>query len=223
VKSVQAIREFVRAGGTVWADGLVAWKDEQGTTRQFPPGPLSDVFGFTSEDIQAAGEPFALAGEGDTAGELWRCLIPEGTTKTLLSGVDGRPVAVEHQFGKGRALYYASAVTLSYLHREDARAGQWIVAPALDAVRDLPVRLAEGPSSVSFRAMQMPGRAAAVLNNWGAAGRAIVQFPAETRSVIEILSGANIPLRRAEGVAEAEIEMRHGGSAVLLASFGQSA
>jgi hypothetical protein len=35
------------------------------------------------------------------------------------------------------------------------------------------------------------------LNNWGAAGRATVQFPASTQSVVDIVSGARIPLRRA--------------------------
>jgi hypothetical protein len=35
------------------------------------------------------------------------------------------------------------------------------------------------------------------LNNWGSAGRATVQFPASTQSVVDIVSGARIPLRRA--------------------------
>jgi beta-galactosidase len=100
-KSVAATREFVRQGGVVWADGLVAWKDEQGTTKQLPPGPLSDVFGFMLEDIQAQWDPFPLATNEDKAGELWRCLIPMDTAGTLLKGMDGRPVAVQHAFGKG--------------------------------------------------------------------------------------------------------------------------
>jgi beta-galactosidase len=215
-KSVAAIREFVRAGGTLWADGLVAWKDEQGTTRQFPPGPLSDVFGFTVEDIQAVWEPFAMGDKGDMAGELWRCLIPAGSAKALLTGPDGRSTAVELAFGKGRALYYGSAVTLSYLHREDPRVGEWIAGPALEASRDLPVRLADGPGLVSFRAMQAEGRSAAVLNNWGAASRATVQFPAGTQSAVEILSGVSIPLRRAGAAVEATVELKEAGSAVLL-------
>jgi beta-galactosidase len=215
-KSVAAIREFVRAGGTLWADGLVAWKDEQGATRQFPPGPLSDVFGFTVEDIQAVWEPFALAGQGDAAGELWRCLIPAGSARALLTGPGGRPTAVEHAFGKGRALYYGSAVTLGYLHRGEPRVGRWIAAPALEASRDLPIRLTEGSGLVSFRAMQAQGRSSAVLNNWGAAARVTVQFPAATQSVVEILSGAVVPLRRAGAVVEAAIELQEAGSAVLL-------
>ena len=216
-KSVAAIREFVSGGGTVWADGLVAWKDEQGVTRQFPPGPLSDVFGFTLEDIQAVAEPFALSGTGDRAGELWRCLIPASSAKTLLKGADGRPTALEHSFGKGRALYYGTAVTLSYLHRADQRAGDWIAAPALAASHDLPIRLTEGPPLLSFRALRTPDQSAAVLNNWGAAGRATVRFPASTRSVLDILSGAHIPLRRTGAGPEAGIELKEGESAVLLA------
>lgn len=62
-----------------------------------------------------------MGDKGDSAGELWRCLIPAGSAKALLTGPDGRPTAVEHAFGKGRALYYGSAVALGYLHREDPR------------------------------------------------------------------------------------------------------
>ena len=219
-KSAAAIREFVRGGGTVWADGLVAWKDEQGVTRQFPPGPLSDVFGFTLEDINAVWEPFALAGGGDRAGDLWRCLIPAGTGKTLLEGPDGRPYGVEHAFGKGRALYYGTALTLGYLQRSGEQAREWIAAPALAAARDLPVRLAEGPGLVSFRALEGPAGWAAALNNWGAAGRATVQFPAATQAVVDIVSGAPATLRQTGAGKGAVIELRQGQSAVLLASKG---
>jgi hypothetical protein len=215
-KSAAAIREFVRAGGTLWADGLAAWKDEQGTTRQFPPGPLSDVFGFTVEDIQAVGEPFAMGGDGDRAGELWRCLIPAGAAKALLAGADGRPTAVDRVFGKGRAIYYGSAVALGYLHREDPQVGAWIAGPALEVSRDLPVTLAQSPALVSFRVLQTEGRTAAVLNNWGAAGRATVRFPAGTQSVVEILSGAAVPIGRTGAAAEATVELKEGASAVLL-------
>jgi len=65
-----------------------------------PAGPLSDVFGFTVEDIQSSGSP-SLSRSGDKAGELWRCLIPSETSGATLRGIDGRPVAVEHHFGPG--------------------------------------------------------------------------------------------------------------------------
>ncbi len=214
--SAAAIREFVRGGGTVWADGLVAWKNQQGATREFPPGPLSDVFGFTLEDIQAEPEKFALS-EGDNAGEQWRCLIPAGAAQVLLHGPNGRPAAVENIFGKGRAIYFGTALTLGYLHGGDARVREWIASPAVAASRDLPVRMTQGPPLCSFRALRTPDRSAAVIGNWGKAARARVQFPPGTKSVVEILSGAQVPLRRTD-TAEVEIELRDGGCAVLLAS-----
>ncbi len=217
-KSEAAIREFVRNGGTVWADGLVAWKDEQGTTKRFPPGPLSDVFGFTAEDIDPSWEPFPLGGEGDSAGLLWRCLIPTSAAKPLLIGADGRPNAIEHSFGKGKAIYYDTALTLGYLRRPDPQVAAWIAAPAVEASRDLPIRLLEGTGSVSFRAMQAPGHSAAILNNWGSATRAKVHFPASAQSAVEILTGSEVPLRRSGTAAEADLELSEGGSAVLLAA-----
>jgi len=66
--------------------------------------------------------------------------------------------------------------------------------------------------------MQAPGQVAAVLNNWGAAGRATVQFPRATRTVVEILSGASIGFHQVGDIAEAEIELKKGASAVLLAA-----
>jgi beta-galactosidase len=218
LKSAGAIREFVRNGGTVWADGLVAWKDEQGTTKQFPPGPLSDVFGFTVEDIDAAWDPFALSDRDDKAGELWRCLIPPGKGKVLLTGADGRPNAVEHSFGHGRAIYYASALTYAYLHRETPQMTEWIAAPAVEASRDLAVRFVQGPDKLSFRALEAQGRSAAVLNNWGAAGRATVHFSETVQSVVELLSGGTPAVRRSAAGVEADIELAAGASAVLLAT-----
>ncbi len=216
-RSAASIREFVRNGGTVWADGLIGWKDEQGTTKQFPPGPLSDVFGFTLEDIQAAWNPFSLTGTDEAAGELWRCLIPKGKGRPLLKGPGGRPVAVAHSFGKGRAIYYGTALTLGCLRHEDPRVVEWISVPAVEASRDLPVRLAGAPSRVTFHALQAPDRVAAVLNNWGEPGEARILFPASTRSAVEIISGKDLPLRRTGDQVEVTVSQQKGSSAVILA------
>lgn len=208
-KSAAAIRAFVEQGGTVWADGLVAWKDEEGKTRQLPPGPLSDVFGFTLEDIQPEGDPFALADGNDNAGELWRCLIPAGTPSALLKGAGGRPAAVRHGFGKGQAIYYGTALTLAHLRRETAEIADWIAAPAMAASYSMPVRLIEGPGHVAFRALRSGGRFAAVLNNWGPAADVSVRFPASVRSAIEIISGDRL-------TPGARVRLAEGGSAVIL-------
>ena len=211
-QSAAAIRRFAEQGGTVWADGLVAWKDQNGVTKQMPPGPLSDVFGFTLEDIVAEWEPFALTPSQATAGELWRCLIPVGTAGSLLEGTGGRAIAIEHRFGKGRAQYFGTALTLSYLRREDARAGGWIAGPAIEASADAPVRMTQGPGNVVCRGLQSQNRHAAVLNNWGAAAQVAVRFPAAAGSVTNILTGDRLALAG----GEARLELKEGASAVLL-------
>ena len=73
-----------------------------------------------------------------------------------------------------------------------------------------------GPALVSFRVLAGPGGTAAVLNNWGAAGRAEVQFPGGTRVVRELVAGGEIRLREAGGVKVAEIELARGQSALLM-------
>jgi beta-galactosidase len=213
-KSAAAIREFVRNGGTVWADGLVGWKNEQGITKQLPPGPLSDVFGFTLEDIQAAWDPFPLTSKNDTAGQEWHCQIPKGKGEALLTDPEGRPAAVEHRFGTGRAIYYGSALTLAYMQRGTPQMAEWIAAPAVEVSRDVPVCLVKGSDRVSFRALEAPGGVAAVLNNWGSESRATVRFPASTKRVVDIVSGESTPLQN----GEAEVLLKAGASAVLLAS-----
>ena len=54
--AVAAVRRYVAEGGTVWADGPVAWKDDYGNVRPEIPGGLADVFG-----VQGGGHP---AGRG---------------------------------------------------------------------------------------------------------------------------------------------------------------
>lgn len=209
-KSVEAVRTFVRDGGTVWADGLVAWKDEAGRTGALPPGRLADVFGFTVEDVVAEWEPFALAASGDTAGALWRCLIPAPAAEVLHRDAQGRPFAVEHTFGKGKAIYYGTAITLRYLHNESAAAREWIAAPGVQASAGMPVRMAAGMEQVGFRAFASGSRLGAVLTNWGPAARATVEVPAGSGSVRELITGRAIP-----GGNRASVDLEEGGSAVL--------
>jgi beta-galactosidase len=208
-KSAAAIRAFVEQGGTVWADGLVAWKDEEGVTKRLPPGPLSDVFGFALEDIQPEWEPFTLSREDDKAGELWRCLIPPDTPGALLNSADGRPVAIQHAFGKGRAIYYGTALTLACMRRETGHIVDWIAAPAVAASRDVLVKPVAVPPWVAFRALRAGERYAAVLTNWGPATEVGIAIPPSVRSAIDIVSGASVQ-------PGARLPLPAGGTAVIL-------
>ena len=190
-ESVAAIRAFVEQGGTLWADGLVAWKDEEGATRRLPPGPLADVFGFTLEDIPGRVGPFPLVSGEDTAGELWRCLIPTNTPGATLDL--RRPASCGYPpLRKGQAIYFATALTLAHLRRETPAMTNWIAAPAIAASGSLPVRLTQAPGHVAFRAMQSGERYAAVLTNWGPAADLAIRFPAPVQAAVEVISGDRV-------------------------------
>jgi hypothetical protein len=170
-KSCDAIRTFVRNGGTVWADGLIGWKNEEGVTKQFPPGPLSDVFGFTVQEIEPRWDPFELQpGDGNT-GELWRCAIPGG------GGFK------EHSFGKGRAIYYGTALTLGYLRRENAAAARWIASPAITSAA-----VSIEPSHIGLRVLTHPSGYLAILTNWGPTAALQMKVPSGA-SVTNLITG----------------------------------
>ncbi len=216
-KSVSAIRSFVREGGTVWADGLVGWKDHDGTTHRQPPGPLSDVFGFTLDDIDAACNPFSLSTGNDQAGELWRCLIPNNAARRLVTGPDGRPAAIEHPFGKGKAVYYGSAVSLAYFKRRDSTAAAWIAGPAKESCEGLPIQVLDGPPRVGFRALTGPDGCCVVLTNWDSACRVRLRLPQSVSSAREILSGRQAEMTVSGDGKITELTLDRGAVAVVLA------
>lgn len=218
-RSCEAIRTFVRGGGTIWADGLTAWKDEQGKTLQPPPGPLSDVFGFTARDIDAQWDPFAISTTGDKAGELWRVELPElkPPARVLVEAAGGRASAVENRYGSGRAIYFATALTYGYLHRESRQAERWIAAPAIAASNGA-LRVRTRLTRLSTRILTAPGRAAVVLNNWGESGSVSIPVPPVTRAT-ELLSGGVLPVR----AGEISLPLRAGGTAVIAVFLTQDA
>ena len=211
-QSCDALRAFVRNGGTIWADGLIAWKDEQGKTLKLPPGPLSDVFGFTLDDIDAQWEPFAISATGDKAGELWRCVLPKPgpSAKVLVTSPDGRPSAIENRFGQGRAIYYCTALTYGYLRRESPQVAQWIAAPAL-ANSTPPVKLRTALTRVTSRILESSGRPAVLLNNWGPTGQVAIRFPS-ARKATELLTGASLPV----SAGEVTLALKAGASAIIV-------
>jgi hypothetical protein len=112
---------------------------------------------------------------------------------------------VEKTFGKGRAIYYGTALTLGYLRRENAQVADWIARPAIEASRDLPVKLGAGTGLVSLRVMQAGRRWLAILNNWGAEESLNLQIPPGS-GVTDLLTG----------VRGTPATLKAGGAAVLL-------
>ena len=129
---------------------------------------------------------------GEKTGELWRCVVKGG-------GI------VEHRYGKGRALYYGTALTLRYLHHETAEAFEWIARPALEALKNVPVRLGAGMEMVGLRVSTAKGGYLAVLTNWG--GAVVLNLILPTGARVQDLTS---------GTSSAPVRLNAGASAVLL-------
>jgi len=215
-RACEQVRAFVRGGGVVWADGLVAWKNEDGVTRQMPPGPLSDVFGFTITDVDPVWEPFDVRSSGDRAGQNWLCRIPSGAYKVLSRNAQGDVTATENPFGKGKAIYYATALTHGYMLRGGLDAGEMIAAAGEQAAGRMMVRVLEAPRGASFRALELPGRRAIVLNNWGAAGRARIRIPESVRGARRIVGPGPVTLEHGASGSVLGLHLEAGATAIVL-------
>jgi beta-galactosidase GanA len=198
-QAVQALREYVRKGGTLWADGLAAWKNEYGEVRPRIPGGLGDVFGADTSDIYPVEKPYSVTAANEQAEELWRLPLELKGAQVLVRDREGQPFAVRHQYGKGQAIYFGTALTLGYFRRNNGQVQKWIVEPALAANAGMPVKLEKGSGQISFRALEGPGRAFAVLSNWGQAETVVVSFTGDYAKVVNALSGAAMKLTRATG------------------------
>ncbi len=218
-ESIAALKRYVSAGGTLWADGLTAWKDENGIIRPTIPGGLTDLFGVEASDMYPVqpDRPYSVTADAEQGGELWKLPLKLKGAEAVLSLQDGTPFAVEHAFGKGRVYYYESAVSLAYARRQNRIVQKWIVAPSLAAQAAQQITLQQGSRKILFRGLIRPDGAAAILTNWGEAERAGVSFRGNY-SVTDALTGKPVSVSKRNGHTLATVELPAGSVAVLKAS-----
>jgi beta-galactosidase len=197
-QAVSALRDYVHNGGTLWADGLLAWKDEYGVIRQILPGGLSDVFGWESyvAEVDPVEEPYSVTVSNEAAGELWKVPLKLRGANVLIRDREGRPFATEHAFGKGKAIYYGAAVSLAYFHRDHPRIQEWITLPALQVSSGALVKLSRGSDQLGFRALDHASGPMTIITNWGEDSRIEVNFRGEYTSVAEVLNNSPVAVTR---------------------------
>ena len=218
--AVSALKDFVSNGGTLWADGLLCWKNEYGVIRPSLPGDLAEVFGWESyvADVDPVEEPYSVTDDNEQGGELWKIPLKLRGTQVAVKDRRGKPFATEHAFGKGHAVYYASALTLAYFQRGNPEVGKWITAPSVKAESQSLVQLTKGSGQVGFRALHHPSGPVAVITNWGPDEQVIVRFRGDYASIKNHLDGALVRVTQHEGFADAELTLKSGKACVLKAS-----
>ena len=215
-QGVAALRDFVSRGGTLWADGLTAWKTEVGDIRPTIPGGLGDVFGVEASDIYPvkADEPYSITSQNERAGELWKLALELKGGEVVWRDREGRPFATRHRLGKGQALYFESALTLAYFKRANPFVQELIAKPALETQRDSLVQLAKGSDKVCFRGLIHPAGPVAILSNWGGAETVTVSFRG-SYTVSEALAGKPVQVTHTQGRTLATLQLPAGAVAIL--------
>jgi beta-galactosidase len=118
--SANAIRAYVREGGTILMTAYSAKVDEHGQWFDMPlPGRLSDVFGLkTNAFYDAALLTFQLGGDSiETLARHYEVLEPSTATVVarFTNTADHTPAVTINKFGKGNAIYLATESNPSVL------------------------------------------------------------------------------------------------------------
>jgi beta-galactosidase len=215
--TIAALKEYVKQGGTLWADGPTGWKDERGKIRASIPGGLTDLFGVEAPEINAIqpANPYSASPQKELGGELWKLPAEVRAGTVVLKDEDGNPFEVKNSFGKGTVTYFTSSVTLAYLRRGNPVVHQWILEPAQKQVDEMPIKLKKGSDHLLFRGMAGASGTAAILTNWGETQIATVLFNGEHK-VKNVLTGKEVPTTTQAGNTLATLEVAAGTSAVLV-------
>jgi beta-galactosidase GanA len=217
-EGIAALKSYVKQGGTLWADGLIAWKDERGKIRPTVPGDLTDLFGVEADDIYPVqpSNPYSVTPQNELGGELWKLPLELKGAEVLMRDSDGNPFAVKHNYGKGQAYYFESAVTLAYARRNNPAVQKWIIEPARAQVSEMPIQLKQGSEGVIFRGLVGSSQSTAILTNWGETQTAVVSFRG-THKVKNAMTGESVSVTTDQGKTVATITLPAGTSAVLTA------
>jgi beta-galactosidase len=120
-KIADAVRNYVAKGGTVIMTGYSAKVDETGKWFDTPlPGRLTDVFGLRTNEFYRAEQPLQVTFNGQTltgSDPYYEVLEPSTATAlaTFANTPQKSPAITVNKFGKGRAIYLATAAQPEFI------------------------------------------------------------------------------------------------------------
>ncbi len=164
---IEHIRAFVRAGGTVVADGLLGYKDADGALAPDSREAAADVFGCDMQDVIARREPFEVRGQWTFPG--WFLEIPlsaQADSETVGTFASGAPAVVIRRHHKGVAVRIGTTFFQRYFAHPSGDHRRFL-ASYLKGMALEPVRLSNPSAGLRMRTLALDDGLLCVLLNYG--------------------------------------------------------
>jgi len=209
---VEGLKTYVRDGGVLICEARPAWNDERGYANpRIPGGGLDEMFGAREEELRS-GEPLAFTIAQDLPPEIrpaagyvvpgstyLEILTPHPGTRVLGTAISGEPVAVQREYGKGRALLLGSFVSAAFEQdpEKNAVAGRLIAALVRGAGVTPRVKMDGAPGWVESRLMESPRALLLIgINHDAAPHHVAIELPASAPAGewLNLETGDAIPL-----------------------------
>lgn len=118
-KSGRKLEEFVRAGGLLVGDaGLADLAPNFFWSRRVPGAGLDEVFGCRRQAVSTKSSFNIQFEAGEVRARFFEEVLKPTTGRVIGRSEDGKPLAVENTYGRGRALYIGGHVFMEYSHSQ---------------------------------------------------------------------------------------------------------
>lgn len=149
----EGLKTFVAAGGQLLLTGLSAHFDEYGQNIMTGGFPFREVLGGQVREFRVRGNTFPMSiNDQELPAHLWQGTLAVDEGEVLSYAPDSVPVALLHQYGKGRTLWIPSPIGLGAWQQDNRPLAQ-LLQNWLKNAETPPVRFNEHHPGVTMKTM----------------------------------------------------------------------
>jgi hypothetical protein len=209
----EKIKEFVKNGGSVFADAKCAVKDEHGLSYLITPGAgLDELFGCKVKDflpcqrvsihvVEAASD--ISLGRGDLlTGDLIEEQLENINGQVIGIFEDGIPAIISRKFGKGQVMFVGTHMAESYFKYGESSTGNLISGFARSAGVKPPMMISGGDKMECMMLENDNHKVVIIINHQEQQVVAKLEIKGDFRQVEELTLGENPPYSAKGAITE---------------------
>ena len=162
----EKIRQFVKSGGRLVADGLTFFFDENQFSVMQAGFPLEDVMGGSLAEVFTKRGDFSL---NMNDGSLLPAHLFKGslrvTTGKPMANKDDQVFAMSNAYGQGRAIWIPSMIGLGARHDGNAALSKWLMNELSSDLNCWPIRFQARQPQMLMRTMQTGSKYLTIIVN----------------------------------------------------------